>query len=312
MNLRKSAGASSTQAGVDVRRRLRKYFGEHGSDEKLALGHFGTLDPLAEGVLPLAIGKATRLFPLIEDRRKRYAFTLVLGQATASGDEASEVTENADVPDGIEARIAEALPSFRGAIHQIPPMTSALKHEGKRLYELAREGVTIDRPARPVMIDALDLLGRDDAVQTATSMASLRLRVHCSEGTYVRTLCEDIARAVGTVGHMRSLLREAAGPFTLDTALTWEAIDADPAAALLDPLKILPFPSLELSGEALNRFRHGQARLLKDGTLDAAGIEELDFESRTVFVTALERGVSTIVGVGVLLGKQLVPRSVFA
>ena len=310
--MRKTAGASSTQAGIDVRRRLRRYFAEQGYTEKLALGHFGTLDPLAEGVLPLAVGKATRLFPLIENRSKIYALTLLLGYATASGDEAGEITERLMLPDDAQAKLAAAIPAFVGERTQIPPMTSALKVDGKRLYELAREGVTIERAPRPVTIHALELLGPDLALAPEADCLALRLRVHCSEGTYVRTLCEELAVSIGARGHMRSLLREAAGPFTIETSRTWAEIDADPASVLLDPLQILPFKSLELTGEALVRFRHGQSRLLKDGLLDAAGIEEEEIASQTVFVTTTEHGVASVVGLGILLGKQLVPRSVFA
>ncbi len=295
-----------------MRRCLRDFFAAQGYSEKLPIGHFGTLDPGAQGVLPLAIGKATRLLPLIEDRRKCYSFTLVLGYATTSGDIDGEITESAPVPTDLEQRCPEVFARFLGLQQQTPPMTSALKHEGRRLYELAREGVSVERRARDITIDALEFLGLIEPPGLEPHLRAVRGRVHCSEGTYVRTLCEDIALALGTRGHMRDLLREAAGPFTLATALTLEQIAANPAAALLQPSSILPFPSLELTGEALVRFRHGQARLLKDGVLAEAGLDEKMLEAQTVFVTSRERDAIVVIGLGVLLGKQLVPRSLFA
>src|SRR5581483_1483674 len=256
---------------------------------KLAIGHLGTLDPQAAGVLPVALGKATRLLPLIADRRKAYAFTLVLGRATATGDAFGDVVEETPVPDDVEARIQTVIPSFTGAVSQVPPMFSALKSDGRRLYELARAGKQVERAPRTVTIYALRVLGRDgDAI---------RLRVACSEGTYVRTLCEDLARACGTVGHMGALLREASGPFVLYESRTLEEIAADPAAALVPPERVIPLPTVVLDGRGATDFRAG--RMVP---LDHPPAE------KHVFVRDASR---TLVGVGETVGALLAPRKVF-
>ena len=209
VNLFKPPGPTSTQFGA----RLRWIYGRRG-EPKIAIGHVGTLDPQACGVLPIALGRATRLIPLIADRRKGYAFTLVLGHATTTGDASGEPTVSLPVPEDALARLDTAIGEFLGRIEQIPPMYSALKVDGRRLYDLAREGRTVERKPRTITIYALSVLGADDDART------IRLRVACSEGTYVRTLAEDLARAIGTVGHVGALLREAAGPFVLSESLT--------------------------------------------------------------------------------------------
>lgn len=302
VNLRKCAGISSTQAGVAVRRRLQAYFQERGYGGKLPLGHFGTLDPLASGVLPLAIGKATKLFPLIEDRSKRYSFTLVLGTSTTTGDEAGEPLASSPIPEEAAERLRAALPAFHGLQRQIPPMMSALKQGGRRLYALARAGLVVERAERTVKIFALELLGVD-AVPSPGS--GLRFRLECSEGTYVRTLCEDLAAAIGTHGHMRALLREAAGPFRLDSARGVEEILSDPGEALLDPLTVLPFGEVRLDEEELRRFRHGQRIAMR------AADTLLSTSEPTHFVTAIEADERIVAGLASVQGDRLVPLSVF-
>ena len=167
LNLFKPAGPTSTQFGA----RLRKMYASHDGG-KLAVGHMGTLDPQAAGVLPVALGRATRLLPLIEDRRKAYAFTLVLGRATDTADAVGATIATAPLPDDLDARLDAALGAFVGAIEQIPPMFSAVHHEGKRLHELARAGIIVERAKRAVTIYALTVLGRDGDV--------VRMRVACS------------------------------------------------------------------------------------------------------------------------------------
>src|SRR5476651_1176297 len=245
LNLFKPAGPTSTQFGARLR---RMYSTDDGS--KLAVGHLGTLDPQAAGVLPVALGRATRLLPLIEDRRKAYAFTLVLGRATDSADGVGAVIATAPVPDDIDKRLADAVRAFVGAIEQVPPMFSAVHHDGQRLHELARRGLTVERAKRPVTIYALSVLGR--------AGDTVRLRVACSEGTYVRTLCEDLAAACGTVGHMGALLREASGPFVLYESLTLEQVAADPIAALVPPERVIPIPTVVLDGRKATDFRAGR------------------------------------------------------
>ncbi|MBV9438499.1 MAG: tRNA pseudouridine(55) synthase TruB [Candidatus Eremiobacteraeota bacterium] len=283
VNLFKPAGPTSTQFGARLRRIYRDPAG------KLAIGHLGTLDPQAAGVLPVALGKATRLLPLIADRRKAYVCTLVLGRATSTGDAYGETVAAQDVPADIDARLARAVPSFIGAVSQIPPMYSAVKSDGKRLYELARSGKSVERAARTVTVYALRVLGRDGNV--------LRLRVACSEGTYVRTLCEDLAVACGTVGHMGALLREASGPFVLSESRTLDEVERAPDAALVSPERVIPIPTVVLDGRGATDFRAGRMVPLAQPPAD-----------KHVFVRDSARA---LVGVGETVGALLAPRKVF-
>ncbi len=283
VNLFKPAGPTSTQFGARLRRIYRDPAG------KLAVGHLGTLDPQASGVLPVALGKATRLLPLIADRRKAYVCTLVLGRATDTGDATGETLVERAVPADVDERLAAALPAFTGAVAQIPPMYSALKRDGKPLYELARAGKTVERAARPVTVYALRVLGRERDV--------VRLRVACSEGTYVRTLCEDLAAACGTVGHMGALLREASGPFVLYESRTLDEVERDPEGALVPPERVIPIPTVVLDGRGATDFRAGRMVPLAQPPAD-----------KHVFVRDSARA---LVGVGETVGALLAPRKVF-
>jgi tRNA pseudouridine55 synthase len=283
VNLFKPAGPTSTQFGARLRRIYRDPAG------KLAIGHLGTLDPQAAGVLPVALGKATRLLPLIADRRKAYVCTLVLGRATSTGDAFGETVAEQPVPDDVDRRLARAVPAFVGAISQVPPMYSAVKSDGKRLYELARAGKTVERAARTVTVYALRVLGRDRDV--------VRLRIACSEGTYVRTLCEDLAVACGTVGHMGALLREASGPFVLSESRTLDDVERDPDGALVPPERVIPIPTVVLDGRGATDFRAGRMVPLAQPPAD-----------KHVFVRDSARA---LVGVGETVGALLAPRKVF-
>ena len=283
VNLLKPAGPTSTQFGARLRNIYRDPAG------KLAIGHLGTLAPQAAGVLPIALGKATRLIPLIADRRKAYVCTLVLGRATTTGDATGETLVERPVPGDLDARLSDALAAFAGPIAQIPPMYSAVKSGGTRLYELARAGKTVERQPRTVTIYALNELGRDGNV--------VRLRIACSEGTYVRTLCEDIAAACGTVGHMGSLLREASGPFVLSESRTLDEVQRDPEAALVSPERVIPFPTIVLDGRLATDFRAGRLVPLAQPPPD-----------KHVFVRDSARA---LVGVGETVGALLAPRKVF-
>lgn len=168
-------------------------------------GHTGSLDPLASGLLPVCLGQATKASALLLDADKTYDVTVALGERTATGDREGEVVERAGVPALDESAVRRVAARFVGRQQQVPPMYSALKHGGERLYRLARRGVEVERPPRQVTIHGLELLGIDGS--------RLRFQVRCSKGTYVRTLAEDIARALGTVGHVASLRRLALGPF---------------------------------------------------------------------------------------------------
>jgi tRNA pseudouridine55 synthase len=219
-------------------------------------GHAGTLDPMATGVLPLLFGEATKLAFLLSDADKTYLADVVLGVTTTTGDREGAVVETRPV--GVmRDEIEEALSGLRGDIDQVPPMYSALKRDGRPLYAYARAGEAVERRPRPVRIHSLELLE-----QTA---ATLRLRVHCSKGTYIRTLAEDLGRALGTGAHLGALRRVASGSWRIDQAVTLDRLEAMPLAAraaLLSPpaaaLGALPRFTLEAVDEG--RLGNGQAR----------------------------------------------------
>ena len=292
VNLFKPAGPSSAQSVSRVRRIYALYSG----DRKLAAGHLGTLDPQAAGVLPVAIGKATRLIPLLADQRKSYVCTLVLGRSTTTQDAHGDTIESAPPPKDWPRRLEALLPRFVGRIMQTPPMYSAARHHGRRLYELAREGKSVERRARTVTIYGLTTLGTESP-STSSGRATARLRVACSEGTYVRTLCHDLGAALGTPAHMGALVREASGPFVLYEARTLDEIARSPDGALIAPEHIIPFPTIVLDLRGSADFRAGRVVPLPEG---ATG--------RHVFVRDESRA---LVGVGEALGALLAPRKVF-
>ena len=174
------------------------------------IGHTGTLDPQATGVLPVCLGSATRACEMLTDRTKEYVAELLLGQMTDTQDITGTVLEEKDVKVTEEA-VRETVLSFVGDYMQIPPMYSALKVNGKKLCDLAREGKTVERQARPVKILTIDILD--------VTLPRVRMRVHCSKGTYIRTLCQDIGEKLGCGGCMESLLRTQVSEFLLKDAL---------------------------------------------------------------------------------------------
>ena len=286
VNVFKPAGPTSAQ----VVARLRRIYGVYSRDRKIAVGHLGTLDPQAAGVLPIALGKATRLIPMLTDQRKAYAATLVLGRSTTTQDALGETVESAPLPDDWEKRLANVLPDFVGKVTQTPPMYSAVHHEGKRLYELAREGKTVERKSRTITVYAISALGTEPG-------GIARIRISCGEGTYVRTLCEDIGKAMELPAHMGALVREASGPFVLTEARTLAEIADDPQAALIAPEHIIPFPTIVLDLRGSADFRAGRVVPLPQGA-----------PAQHVFVRDESR---TLVGVGEALGALLAPRKVF-
>lgn len=297
VNLFKSAGPTSAR----VVARVRRIYAISSGDRKIAAGHLGTLDPQGAGVLPVAVGKATRLIPLLEDQRKGYAFTLVLGRSTTTQDALGESVDEAAVPDDWPARLSEVLPRFIGRIAQTPPMYSAAHYQGRRLYELAREGKSVERRARNITIYGLTLLGHSTGSGQAFSVEGshtvARMRVACSEGTYVRTLCHDVGAAIGVPAHMGALVREASGPFVLCEARTIEEVADAPERALIAPEHIIPLPTIVLDLRSSADFRAGRVVPLPAG---ATG--------RHVFVRDHTR---VLVGVGEALGTLLAPRKVF-
>ena len=182
------------------------------------VGHTGTLDPDAEGVLPVCVGKATKLSDVIMDGRKSYRAMLRLGITTTTEDASGEVLETKEV-DFNEDKIREVVASFIGKLEQVPPMYSAVKVNGKKLYELAREGKEIERKSRTIEV-------YDIRIRQFLPPDRVEIDVDCSKGTYIRTLCSDIGKALGCGGHMAELLRTATGAFSLDNAIKLEELKA--------------------------------------------------------------------------------------
>ena len=219
------------------------------------VGHAGTLDPGAAGVLPVAVGRATRLIEYLEHADKSYRAELVLGIATDSGDTSGTVLEKLEASSfsmlSREA-VEEALSKFRGDITQVPPAHSAIKIGGRRAYELVREGKTVEIPERHVTIHALDLIGYDAGTHR------LLLDVTCSRGTYIRTLCIDLGRALGLPAVMTFLVRTRVGDFTLADAMTLEELSAAGEKALLAPETMLSgLPRYDLPAGRENAFCNG-------------------------------------------------------
>ena len=181
-------------------------------------GHTGALDPLASGLLPICLGEATKFSHYLLDSTKRYQTTIHLGHSTTTGDVEGDVLFEQAVPELTQAKIEQVLATFVGDIQQVPPMYSALKKEGRPLYELARKGIEIEREARPITIEALELLSFTEN--------SLTLDVTCSKGTYIRVLGEDIAKALNTFGHLTYLHRIKTGQFDLIPSYTIEYLES--------------------------------------------------------------------------------------
>jgi tRNA pseudouridine55 synthase len=222
-------------------------------------GHAGTLDPLASGLLPLLFGEATKFAQHGLDAAKAYVADVRLGVATDTGDAEGQVTGRAAV-DVDEARIEAALARFRGDILQVPPMYSALKHEGRPLYALARTGQSVERAPRRIHVHELEALGRKGDL--------LRLRIRCSKGTYVRQLAVDLGLALGTVAHLAALRRTAVGPLRIEQAVSLDdlqALDAAAREAWLLPADSLlaELPRVDLEEEQARRFASGQALRLQ-------------------------------------------------
>lgn len=188
------------------------------------IGHTGTLDPEVTGVLPICIGRATKVAEYMSNYSKTYEGEATIGFSTTTEDFTGEVLETKPIKTFFSRQeIETVLKSFRGEIEQTPPMYSAVKVKGKKLYEYAREGKTIDRPKRPVMIHELILL--NDPIVVDEDKIKFSFRVHCSKGTYVRTLAVDIGKKLGYPAHMSALVRTSSGPFSLADCLTFEEVE---------------------------------------------------------------------------------------
>lgn len=242
--LNKPLGLSSNAALQQVRRLYRA---------KKA-GHTGALDPLASGLLPICLGEATKFSHYLLASTKRYHTTIHLGQSTTTGDVEGEVLFSQAVPALSREKIQQVLTTFLGNILQVPPMYSALKKDGRPLYELARKGIEIEREARPVTIDAIELLSFTDQ--------SLTLDITCSKGTYIRVLGEDIAKALGTFGHLTYLHRIKTGHFDLIPSYTidyLESLTELERETLLLPVfaPVAHFPRIQVPEGRANYFSQG-------------------------------------------------------
>lgn len=222
------------------------------------IGHTGTLDPMATGVLPVCLGNATKLCDMLAEKDKEYVAQLLLGMETDTQDVTGQVTDRHSV-DVTESQVRDAAASFVGEYLQVPPMYSALKVDGRKLYELARAGKEVERKARPVVIRELEIL--------ECRLPEVGLRVVCSKGTYIRTLCADIGERLGCGGTMKSLRRTRVGRFTLESAYTLEELQQRKDNGSLQPL-ILPtesvfaeYPVLHVSESARSLLDNGNAIL---------------------------------------------------
>lgn len=249
-------------------------------------GHTGTLDPLATGLLPVCFGEAAKFSSVLLDAGKTYRAWIRLGQTTTTGDAEGEIISTSPVEVG-EEQVLDVLQRLTGEIEQLPPMHSALKHQGKPLYEYIRKGETVEREPRRVTIYELAL--------EHFAGSELRITVHCSKGTYVRTLAEDIGRLLGCGAHLQGLRRLATGPFQLDEAYTLEQLegmDPEQRDTCLLPLDCMlqELPRLDLDASQVRRLAQGQ-RLGMDAGLPDGKIRLY--------------GAQGFIGLGLLQGRRL-------
>ncbi len=304
--LDKPLGLGSTQAVSAVKRALRE-----GGYPKVKVGHGGTLDPLATGVLPIALGEATKLAGRMLDSDKTYAFTIGFGAETDTLDLEGKVTAESDVRPTL-AQVEAVLPMFTGPIEQVPPAYSALKVDGERAYDLARAGAEMVLAKRTVTIHALlhpsaswDPMtnectrhARDPSFRRDDELSEITLTAHVSKGTYIRSLARDIAYALNTVGHVTMLRRTKAGPFTLEKAISLDLLFEKAKAQRLEDIR-LPLtaglddiPALSVTADQAAALRQGRVltgiaahdglHLANDGTTPVALVEAIAGNIRVV------------------------------
>ena len=273
--LDKPVGLGSTQAVSAVKRALRE-----AGEPKTKVGHGGTLDPLASGVLPIALGEATKLCGRMLEATKSYDFTIRFGEETDTHDLEGEIVATSDVRP-TQADVEAILPRFTGPIEQVPPAFSALKVDGQRAYDLARAGKEVELRSRNVTVHSLslrrpsegwgpgqaaagDIEDMDASLRRHDDMEEITLSATVSKGTYIRSLARDIAHALGTVGHVTMLRRTKAGPFTLERAISLDFLQ-DAAKARQLTRTVLPLdaglddiPALPVTPEQAQLLRHGQ------------------------------------------------------
>jgi tRNA pseudouridine55 synthase len=281
--LDKRLGVSSNQALQEVRRLFNAN----------KAGHTGNLDPLATGLLPLCFGEATKVSALMLDDDKRYQVTIKLGVMTDTGDSEGQIVAEMPVPDFSESQLLDCLQHFTGEIDQVPPMYSALKHQGKKLYELAREGKTVDRPARRITIYAIELLAFDSQ--------QISLDVRCSKGTYIRSLAEDIGHYLGSCGTVTALRRTASGQFNLADAFTIEQLREMDLATLYASRLPVDIPLSHIPAVSVN---DDQVLSIKQG-------QQIDLNS-TELGTVRIYSQQCFLGLGeMLINGKLAPKKLF-
>lgn len=265
LNVNKPAGITSR----DVVNRVQRLVKPH------KVGHAGTLDPLATGVLVVCIGQATRLIEFVQRMPKRYVGTFLLGRRSDTEDVEGlvELLENPRQPS--EESVLASLPQFVGTIEQMPPAYSALKIEGKRAYAVARRGETVTLQARPIEVYSMDLVSYE--------YPTLVLDIRCGSGTYVRSLGRDIARAVGTEAVMSDLLRSEIGPFMVSDSLNYDQITGETIAAHLRPAAeaVADLPSVVVTGEDITELSDGR-RIANPSGLQAAEIPAFDSQGQLI------------------------------
>lgn len=286
--LDKPRGLGSTQAVGAVKRVLRE-----AGYGKVKVGHGGTLDPLAEGVLPIALGEATKLAGRMLESDKVYAFTVKFGEQTDTLDTEGPVIATSDVRPTL-AEVAAVLPRFTGAIEQAPPMYSAIKVDGQRAYDLARAGQDVEMKLRAVTIHDLTV---SDAAE-AGSLDQITLIAHVSKGTYIRSLARDIALALDTVGHVTYLRRTKAGPFTENQAISLDLLNEIGKGAPLND-HLLPLeagldgiPALSLNPESAQAVRQGR---VVSGLPLADGLCLATLDAVPVALMEISDGMATVV-----------------
>ena len=251
-------------------------------------GHAGTLDPAATGVLAVALGEATKTVPYVTDALKCYRFRVTLGAATTTADAEGPVTETSDLRP-TDAEIAAALAAFRGDILQVPPQFSAVKVEGERAYDLAREGEVMDLAARPLWVERLEMLDRPDADHVDLEMV-------CGKGGYVRSIARDLGKSLGCLGHVQWLRREWSGPFRASEGLSLDEIDRMAKTEELDqhlkPLELglADLPELPATPEGAARLRNGNPGMVLASTVEWGDEAWASYQGRAVAVGIYRSG----------------------
>ncbi|HWW11368.1 MAG TPA: tRNA pseudouridine(55) synthase TruB [Brevundimonas sp.] len=267
-------------------------------------GHAGTLDPLASGILPIALGEATKTVPFMMEAQKVYRFTIQWGVSTDSLDREGEITARSDVRPSVEA-VKAALPAFVGEIDQVPPAFSAIKVDGQRAYDLAREGIAVELKARRVMIHEAEVSGAPDADH-------LEITMRTGKGVYVRSLARDLAVRLGAEGHVSALRRERVGPFSVENAVTLDSLEEMvhsgaasegllPVATALDDI-----PELAVTDQDAFSLRQGRPIVLLPRQVETLK-GQLHGDARTVSVFLGQ----TLVALGQLRAGRLEPDRVF-